>query len=73
MNRFQPNFLGGREATLRYLDSDYQIVVQGEFVRCAMTGKPIPLDQLKYWDVGLQEAYFDAEVSMKRYLEKNAG
>ena len=70
MNRLQPNFLGGREATLRYLDSDYQIVVQGEFVRCAVTGKPIPLDQLKYWDVQLQEPYATAEVSMQRYLQK---
>ncbi len=58
---------------MRYLDSDYQIVVQGEFVRCAVTGKPIPLDQLKYWDVSLQEAYVDADISMRRYLQKNTG
>ena len=70
MNRFQPNFIGGREATLRYLDADYQVVVQGEFVRCAVTGKPIPLDQLKYWDVERQEPYVDATVSLERYLEK---
>ncbi len=70
MNRFQPNFIGGREARVRYLDSDFQIMVQGDFVRCAVTGKPIPLDQLKYWDVELQEAYATAEVSMQRYLEK---
>ncbi|MEM7427301.1 MAG: DUF2093 domain-containing protein [Pseudomonadota bacterium] len=69
MNRFQPNFLGGREATLRYLDSDYQVVVQGEFVRCAVTSKPIPLDQLRYWNVERQEAYSSAEISMQRYLE----
>ena len=70
MNRFQPNFLGGREATLRYLDADFQVVVQGDFVRCAVTSKPIPLDQLKYWDVERQEAYSSAEVSLQRYLEK---
>ena len=70
MNRFQPNFIGGREATLRYLDADYQVVVQGEFVRCAVTGKPIALDQLKYWDVERQEPYVDASVSLERYLEK---
>ncbi len=70
MNRFQPKFAGGREATLRYLDADYQVVVQGEFVRCAVTGKPISLDQLKYWDVERQEAYSDAETSLQRCLEK---
>ena len=70
MNRFQPNFLGGREATLRYQDADFQVVVQGDFVRCAVTSKPIPLDQLKYWDVERQEAYYSAEVSLQRYLEK---
>ena len=70
MNRFQPNFLSGREATLRYLDADFQIVVQGDFVRCAVTRKPIPLDQLKYWDVERQEPYLDAEVSLQRYREK---
>ena len=70
MNRFQPNFLSGREATLRYLDADFQIVVQGDFVRCAVTRKPIPLDQLKYWDVERQEPYLDAAVSLQRYREK---
>ncbi len=69
MNRFQPNFLSGREATLRYLDADYQVVVQGNFVRCAVTRKPIPLDRLKYWNVERQEAYADAAASLRRHLE----
>ncbi len=55
---------------MRYLDSDFQIMVQGDFVRCAVSGKPITIDQLKYWDVELQEAYATAEISMQRYLEK---
>ncbi len=69
MNRFQSNFLNGREATLRYLDADYQVVVQGSFVRCAVTRKPIPLDRLKYWNVERQEAYADAAASLRRHLE----
>jgi hypothetical protein len=38
-------------------------------VRCAVTGHAIPLDELRYWSVELQEAYIDAAASLKRYGE----
>ena len=57
------------EAKIRYLDADYQVLSPGTFVRCAVTGKPIPLDELKYWSVQRQEPYADAETSLKRELE----
>jgi hypothetical protein len=38
-------------------------------VRCAVTGRTIPLDELRYWSVELQEAYADAESSLRRYRE----
>jgi hypothetical protein len=66
---FEPMFAGGREARLRYLDADYQVVVQGDFVRCAVTGQAIQLEELRYWSVSRQEAYAGAEVATKRYLE----
>jgi hypothetical protein len=66
---FEPTFTGGREAKLRYLDADYQVVVQGDFVRCAVTGRPIRLEELRYWSVSRQEAYSSAEVATRRYLE----
>jgi hypothetical protein len=69
MNRFEPNFTAGREAKLRFLDGDYQIVVQGDYVRCAVSGQPIRLDELKYWNVARQEAYASAELALKRHLE----
>ena len=31
-------------------------------MRCAVTGAPIPLEELKYWSVDLQEAYVSPEV-----------
>jgi hypothetical protein len=34
-----------------------------------VTGRTIPLDELRYWSVELQEAYFDAATSFKRYRE----
>ena len=66
---FEPTFAGSREAKLRYLDADYQVVIQGDFVRCAATGRPIRLEELRYWSVARQEAYCSAEVATRRYLE----
>lgn len=48
------------EAVIRYLDGDYVVLKPGSFVRCAITGKPIPIDELGYWNVDRQEAYADA-------------
>ncbi|MEP4421982.1 MAG: DUF2093 domain-containing protein, partial [Nitratireductor sp.] len=54
MNRFEGP--GAKEARLRYLDGDFQVTSPGSFVRCAVTGEPIPLDELRYWSVARQEA-----------------
>ncbi|OCP00248.1 MULTISPECIES: DUF2093 domain-containing protein [unclassified Ensifer] len=69
MNRFEGNT--SREAKIRYLDGDFQIVLAGSHVVCAMTGKTIPVDELRYWSVARQEAYIDAEASLE--AEKRAG
>lgn len=73
MNRFEPKFIGGREARVRFLDGDYQILAPGDFVRCAVTGEPIPLDHLRYWNVERQEAYAGPEASLKRHREVSRG
>ncbi len=57
------------EAKIRYLDGDFQILSAGDFVRCAVTGEVIPLDELKYWSVSRQEAYVDVIAANKRYEE----
>lgn len=67
MNRFEGP--GGREARIRYLDGDFQVITPGAFVRCAVTGRTIPLDELKYWSVARQEPYVDAASSLKREIE----
>lgn len=69
MNRFEGP--GGWEARIRYLDGDFQVLSPGTFVRCAVTGDIIPLDELKYWSVARQEAYASATVSLARELELN--
>ena len=70
MNRFERNIGQATEAKLRYLDGELQVLSPGNFVRCAVTGQPIPLEELRYWSVELQEPYTNAEVSLQRYLEK---
>lgn len=70
MNRYESPRSGG-EARLRYRDGDYDILSPGSFVRCAVTGQPIPLDELRYWNVDLQEAYLDAETALKRHQVLN--
>jgi hypothetical protein len=69
MNRFEGS--GFREAKVRYLDGDYQILSAGSYVVCAMTGAQIPIDELRYWSVTRQEAYADCATSLE--AEKRAG
>lgn len=69
MNRFEGP--GSREARIRYLDGDFQVTSPGAFVRCAVSGENIPLDELKYWSVARQEPYASAVISFNRELEVN--
>lgn len=71
MNRFEKLFGGRTEARVRYKHGDFQILAPGDYVRCAVSGREVPLGELKYWNVDLQEAYFGPEESLKRYLELN--
>jgi hypothetical protein len=67
MNRFERIPLAAGEAELRYLDGDYRIVRPGSYVCCAVSGIPIPLDELKYWSVDRQEAYATPEAVLRRF------
>jgi len=67
----RPSPMAG-EAEVKYLDGDFRVVRPGAFVRCAVTGLPIPLEELKYWSVDLQEAYVNPEAVLERYFP-NAG
>ncbi len=69
MNRDGLFRLGSREARVRFLDADFEVIEKGDFVRCAVTGQPIPLDELRYWSVERQEAYATPEAALKRHRE----
>jgi len=69
MNRFDRFFGSKGEARVRFGDGEFQVISPGEFVRCAVTGDPIPLADLRYWSVARQEAYVSAEVSLRRVMD----
>ena len=54
-------------AKLKYLPNNFSIVEEGDHVVCAISGKKIRLEDLTYWNVELQEAYFSfIEANSKR-------
>lgn len=69
MNFLDPLLPQQREARLRYLDADYQVLREGEFVRCAATGDPIRVENLRYWNVERQMPYRSAEVAFAEMLK----
>lgn len=71
MNRFEKLFGLRGEAQVKFLDGEFQVISPGDFVRCAVTGEMIPLSDLRYWSVELQEAYSSATISLQRYREFN--
>ena len=54
------------EAVLRYRSGDFEIVMPGTYVRCAVTGERILLEDLRYWSFDRQEAYLSSEVATGR-------
>ena len=73
MNRFERFPEPHGEAEVRYLDGEFRILRPGSFVRCAVTGRHIPLDELRYWSVDLQEAYEGPEAVLVRVRGQSSG
>lgn len=57
------------EAVLRYRSGDFEIIMPGTYVRCAVTGERISLEDLRYWNFERQEAYLSSEVATRRETE----
>ena len=53
-------------AKLKYLPNNFRVLENGDYVICAVSGKQINLDQLQYWNVDLQEAYYSYKESNKK-------
>ena len=59
------------KAKLKFNPNNFEIVEDGEYVLCSVSGKKITLNQLTYWNVELQEAYFSPKEAQQRYEELN--
>lgn len=57
---------GNAEAKLTYGPNAFRVLRAGQYVLCAETGVPIPLDELRYWSVDFQEPYASAAIATKR-------
>ena len=54
-------------AKIKYLPNNFEIIEQGDYVICAVSGKKISLENLNYWNVDLQEPYYSyVEASKKK-------
>ena len=54
-------------AKIKYLPNNFEIKEQGDYVICAVSGKKISLENLNYWNVDKQEAYYSyIESSIER-------
>ena len=57
------------KAKLQFNPNNFEIIENGDYVVCAVSGKNISLEQLTYWNVELQEAYFSAKEAQQRCEE----
>ena len=64
MNAHDRNLAG--LATLHYGDGEFVVLKPGRFVVCAVTGRQVPLDALRYWSAERQEAYAGPEQAAER-------
>ncbi len=60
------------EAKLFYLQGSFDVIRPGAYVVCAMSKERVPLDELRYWNADLQEAYATCELALQRSEEVRA-
>jgi hypothetical protein len=66
--------LSGRSndlAVVHYGDGEIAVLRPGRYVVCAVSGKKIPLEALRYWNPTLQEAYAGPTEALARWKELN--
>ena len=56
-----------KKAKLIFKHNYFEIIEEGDHVLCAISGKKIQLQNLNYWNVDLQEAYFSPKEANERF------
>ena len=59
-----------KKAKLIFKHNYFEILEEGDRVLCAVSGKKIKLQNLHYWNVDLQEAYFSPSEVNERYKKQ---
>ena len=60
-----------KKAKLLFKHNYFEIIEEGNYVLCAISGKEIKLQNLNYWNVDLQEAYYSYVEAFKKKEELN--
>tara|TARA_B100001115_G_C15432155_1_gene202893 strand:- start:234 stop:428 length:195 start_codon:yes stop_codon:yes gene_type:complete len=58
-----------KKAKLIFKHNSFEIIEEGDYVLCGISGKKILLKDLNYWNVDLQEAYFSSKEADLRYKQ----
>ena len=58
-------------AKLKYLPNNFQIIQNGDYVECAVSGKKIDIENLNYWNIELQEPYFSYKEAFQKKEQIN--
>ena len=53
-------------AKIKYFPNNFQIIESGDYVICAVSNKKISIEDLTYWNVELQEAYYSYKEAFKK-------
>ena len=53
-------------AKIKYFPNNFQIIESGDYVICAVSNKEISIENLTYWNVELQEAYYSYKEAFKK-------
>ena len=59
-------------AKIKYLPNNFKIIENGDHVLCAVSGKKISLENLNYWNVETQEAYYSYKEAHLKREENNS-
>ena len=55
-----------KKAKVHFKHNYFEVVEEGDYVLCAISGKEINLKNLNYWNVELQEAYYSYKEACKK-------
>lgn len=58
-----------KKAKVIFKHNYYEVIEEGDYVLCAISGKQIRLENLTYWNVDFQEAYF-SPIEVKKRIKK---